>query len=182
MNCPESKAISRQYALAGLSTGWKGLLQRYRRMTAACCIAVVGSICLAPSAIAQQMLTGRADVEGFLDDVAGRYQFDRKMLGIQFAGVTIDPVVLRYMQPVAPGKRSWETYRADHIDRMRIVKGSQFLVKHRTKLKAAEQAFGVPAEIITAILGIETNYGADKGSFRWLSGKLSASGAALSTW
>lgn len=140
-------------------------LHDYGRMVLACFAVVVSSFCLAPMALAQQMLTGRADVEAFLDDVASRYQLDRSVLATQFAGLTMDPAVLRLMQPVAPGQRSWDTYRANHLDQLRILKGRQFLVNHRSKLKEAEQLFGVPSEIITAILGIETNYGADKGTF-----------------
>lgn len=139
-----------------------------RRLAIASVAAVLTTLSLAPTAVAQQLLTGRADVEAFLADLARRYQLDRKVLASQFAGLTTDPNVIRLMQPVPPGKRSWEAYRANHLDRVRIREGSQFLAKHRPRLKAAERAFGVPAEVITAILGIETNYGTYKGTFQVL--------------
>lgn len=139
-----------------------------RRLAIASVAAVLTTLSLAPTAVAQQLLTGRADVEAFLAVLARRYQLDRKVLASQFAGLTTDPNVIRLMQPVPPGKRSWEAYRANHLDRVRIREGSQFLAKHRPSLKAAERAFGVPAEVITAILGIETNYGTYKGTFQVL--------------
>jgi len=165
---PNSSAVICRFAFGFLLNLFKLDLRRNRRLAMASVAALLTTLSPAPTAVAQQMLTGRADVEAFLDDLASRYQLDRKVLAAQFAGLTTDPNVIRLMQPVAPGNRSWEAYRANHIDRVRIQEGSQFLAKHRTSLKAAERAFGVPAEVITAILGIETNYGADKGTFQVL--------------
>lgn len=72
------------------------------------------------------------------------------------------------MQPVAPEERSWHAYRNSHVDAFRIKEGRRFLNRHSNSLAAAQRATGVPAEIITAILGIETNYGGYKGDFQVL--------------
>lgn len=165
MNFPDFNNALGRFVIGCLSIRSRMNSQHCRRMILTCFGALLITGSIPAPAVAQQMLTGRADVEAFLDDMASRYQLDRKILGTEFAGLTIDPTVLRLMQPVAPGKRSWDVYRTNHLDRLRILKGRQFLVDHQSKLKAAEQKFGVPAEVITAILGIETNYGADKGTF-----------------
>jgi membrane-bound lytic murein transglycosylase B len=141
-----------QFAFGYLLTLLKLDQRQFRRIALASIVAVLPTLWLAPTAVAQQMLAGRPDVEAFLDDLASRYWLDRKILAAQFAGLTTDPNVIRLMQPVSPGKRSWENYRANHLDRVRIREGGRFLAKHRLSLKAAERAFGVPAEIITAIL------------------------------
>jgi membrane-bound lytic murein transglycosylase B len=121
-----------------------------------------------PPVAAQQLLTGRPEVEAFLDEVAGRHRLNRGFLASQFAALRTDPEVFRLMQPVAPAERSWLSYRASHLDPIRIREGRRFLSRHRSSLAAAQRAFGVPAEIITAILGIETNYGRQKGDFQVL--------------
>lgn len=120
------------------------------------------------SAIAQTSLAARPEVSAFLDEMAREYQLDRGFLDEQFKGMAADPGVIKLMQPTPPGAKSWQTYRSNHLDAVRIQQGQRFLVNHRTSLKAAERQFGVPAEIITAILGIETNYGATMGSYQVL--------------
>jgi membrane-bound lytic murein transglycosylase B len=165
---PKRPALVRQFAFSFSLPLVKLELRGVRRMVLASVTPVVLALWIPQMAVAQQLHTGRPEVEAFLDELASRYQFDRKILAAQFAGLTTDPKVIRLMQPVALGQRSWETYRANHLDQARISEGGRFLTKHRTSLNAAERAFGVPAEIITAILGIETNYGRDKGTFQVL--------------
>lgn len=121
-----------------------------------------------PAAVAQQLLTGRPEVEAFLDDMARRQRMNRGVLANQFAALRTDPEVIRRMQPVAPGERSWLSYRASHLDPIRIREGREFLSRHRSRLAAAHRTWGVPPEIITAIIGIETNYGRFKGDFQVL--------------
>lgn len=122
----------------------------------------------APPVLAQVPLSGRSDVEAFVKYMADRYEVDRKELTIQFANLSTDPKVLRLMQPIPPGQKSWSDWRASHLDPVRIKEGRRFFAKNSTALKAAERSSGVPAEIITAIIGIETNYGSDKGGFQML--------------
>lgn len=126
------------------------------------------SLCQAPRGLAQQPLAGRPEVEAFLDELASRHQIDRKVLAAQFAGVSTDPEVIQLMQPIPPGKRSWTSYRASHVNPERVRAGRLFFAQHRSSLMAAQRASGVPAQIITAILGIETNYGGYKGTFQVL--------------
>jgi len=118
--------------------------------------------------LAQTSLSGRPDVEAFLDDMANRYQIDRKVLAMQFAGLSTDPKVLRLIQPIPASEKSWRNWRTVHLDPVRIKEGRLFYAKHAAALMAAQRSTGIPAEIITAILGIETNYGGDKGNFQVL--------------
>jgi membrane-bound lytic murein transglycosylase B len=50
----------------------------------------------------------------------------------------------------------------------RIKLGLIFWKKYRTALQRAEQKYGVPQEIILAVIGVETVYGRDAGTFRTL--------------
>jgi membrane-bound lytic murein transglycosylase B len=168
MISPNRTSLIRQFATGDMFSVIMLELLGVRQLALASVVPVLLTLWLAPSAVAQQLLTGRPDVEVFLDELASRHQFDRKILAAQFVGLTTDPKVIRLMKPVAQGERSWVSYRANHLDQARIREGGRFLANHRSSLNAAERAFGVPAEIITAILGIETNYGRDKGTFQVL--------------
>jgi membrane-bound lytic murein transglycosylase B len=61
--------------------------------------------------------------------------------------------------------KPWRDYRPIFLTDARITGGRQFMATHRDALASAEARFGVPAEIITAIIGVETSYGANKGSY-----------------
>jgi len=63
---------------------------------------------------------------------------------------------------------TWEKYRSIWIEPNRIRNGKLFIKKNLETLDRAEAQFGVPKEVITAILGVETRYGKIMGSFRVL--------------
>jgi membrane-bound lytic murein transglycosylase B len=62
--------------------------------------------------------------------------------------------------------KPWYQYRPIFIQDERIRLGREFLVEHRAILDKAEQQFGVPREIIAAIIGVETRYGKNTGSYK----------------
>ena len=61
---------------------------------------------------------------------------------------------------------TWERYRNIFIQKKRIQDGADFYKKHAKVLQAAEDKFGVPKEIIVSIIGVETLYGKNTGSYR----------------
>ncbi|GAA4361640.1 lytic murein transglycosylase B [Kangiella marina] len=64
----------------------------------------------------------------------------------------------------AEGK-DWHEYRPIFIEQSRIKQGVAFLEENKALLEKAEKEFQVPAEIITAIIGVETKYGRIQGSY-----------------
>lgn len=76
--------------------------------------------------------------------------------------------VLKAMQRPAEKALPWHKYQALFIKNDRIDRGADFMREHRTTLQAAEEKFGVPAETIVAIIGVETWYGRNVGSYRVL--------------
>jgi hypothetical protein len=79
----------------------------------------------------------------------------------------LQPAVQRLIQPPAPGTRkNWAAYRARFIDEQRISAGLRFWDAQRADLARAEREYGVPAEIIAGIIGVETLYGQHMGQFR----------------
>ena len=77
--------------------------------------------------------------------------------------------VPRLMLPPARGTaKNWRVYRGRFIDPLRIGAGARFWQRNRTALARAHDEFGVPPEIVVGIVGVETIYGQNMGSFRVL--------------
>src|SRR4030095_15633293 len=70
--------------------------------------------------------------------------------------------------PIAFGQRNWLDYRSRYLDEPRVQAGAAFVRNHHVAMEGAERGLGVPAEIIAAIIGVETHYGRITGNFRTL--------------
>lgn len=64
--------------------------------------------------------------------------------------------------------KPWYEYRNIFLDQRRIDGGVAFWREHAQTLQKAEQVYGVPPEVVTAIIGVETRYGKITGSYRVL--------------
>jgi membrane-bound lytic murein transglycosylase B len=85
----------------------------------------------------------------------------------QFAQTRPNATVLKLIKPpVSPLQRSWERYRPRFLNDRRIDGGVQFWQENGAQLAKAQAIYGVPAEIIVAIIGVETEYGRNTGGFR----------------
>lgn len=76
--------------------------------------------------------------------------------------------VLDAMEGAAERRLRWHEYRDIFMTQQRIEEGATFIKEHADTLARAEQEYGVPAEVITAIIGVETYYGRHKGQHRVL--------------
>lgn len=76
--------------------------------------------------------------------------------------------ILKAISRPAEKRLNWGEYRKIFITKGRIEQGVAFWNTHRKALQRAEKNFGVPAEIIVAIIGVETRYGKNMGSYRVL--------------
>ena len=86
------------------------------------------------------------------------------------SGLTANPRVIQLdrNQPgsaTASGFPKLAPYIATHVNRDRIAGGRNVYQQHRDQLRAIEQQYGVPGQIIVAIFGHETSYGRIKGDF-----------------
>jgi membrane-bound lytic murein transglycosylase B len=62
--------------------------------------------------------------------------------------------------------KTWDEYKEIFLEKNRIVNGKKFIKENIETLERAEEEFGVPKEVITAILGVETRYGSIMGRHR----------------
>ena len=112
----------------------------------------------------------RDDARAFVDEVASRHGFDPAELSAALARAQHEPAVIRLITPPArKGVRSWHKYRARFLDQVRIDGGISFWDEHAADLERAAAQYGVPPEIIVAIIGVETLYGRHTGNFETLS-------------
>ncbi|MBX3634317.1 MAG: lytic murein transglycosylase B [Rubrivivax sp.] len=110
---------------------------------------------------------GRAEVAAFAAEVASRRGLPRRWLQQQLAQARrIEPARRLIMPPPASAPPDWERHRAQFLRPDRIKAGADFWVAHRRWLGAAESRFGVPAEIVVGIVGVETFYGRITGQHR----------------
>ena len=120
-----------------------------------------------PTATSKVDFSKRDDVKAFVADMVARHGFVEAELGFMFSRVRHSPTVIELITPpVHPRARSWEAYRARFIEPVRIAGGVEMWKRHELDLKRAEAQFGVPAEIIVAIIGVETVYGRNSGNWR----------------
>jgi membrane-bound lytic murein transglycosylase B len=103
----------------------------------------------------------------FADDVAARRDLDREWVRQTIGQARFLPQVPRLMLPPAKGTaKNWRAYRGRFIDPIRIRAGLRFWQENQATLERAEREYGVPVEIIVGIIGVETIYGQQMGTFR----------------
>jgi membrane-bound lytic murein transglycosylase B len=101
----------------------------------------------------------RDDVQQFIDRMVSQHQFTRAELEPIFAAIEVQPKVLNSIKAPAEKKKQWHQYRAIFVTERRIAEGVDYWNSHSEKFKEAEAQYGVPAEIILAVMGVETYYG-----------------------
>lgn len=103
----------------------------------------------------------------FARDLEQRHGFQADELISQFAQTRPNATVLKLIKPPAsPLQRSWERYRPRFLNDRRIDGGVRFWQENGGQLAKASALYGVPEEIIVAIIGVETEYGRNMGGFR----------------
>ncbi len=102
----------------------------------------------------------------FIEIMVARHGFDKFSLKKIFDQVLVSQSILDAISTPPEKKLSWDKYHKIFITEKRISQGVSFWRENRNKLEEAEQKFGVPAEMVTAIIGVETFYGRILGNYR----------------
>jgi membrane-bound lytic murein transglycosylase B len=106
-------------------------------------------------------------VNTFIDYMESTHQYDRTLLEVLFTKAKKSDSVLNAISKPAEAL-PWYEYRTIFVQTDRIEQGLLFWKEHKELLSRAESDYGVPAEIIVAIIGVETRYGKQKGNNRVL--------------
>ena len=119
------------------------------------------------SAGAATQYAGRKDVRRFIAQMVDKHGFVREELRTLFSRARFQPAIIKAITPPTGGRAgSWQAYRALFLTRGRIQAGVEFRERQREALARAAELYGVPEEIIVAIIGVETAYGRNTGNYR----------------
>jgi len=156
MTLIKSLAAAAFFIAAGaISTG--AIAQKHPKKPVAKASAVQGSTPYA----------SRSDAMAFAEDLALRRDLDPQWVRDVLGQARFLPQVPRLMLPASsPTAKNWNAYRSRFIEPIRIRAGVRFWQQNSAALARAEREYGVPAEIIVGILGVETIYGQHMGNFR----------------
>jgi membrane-bound lytic murein transglycosylase B len=100
------------------------------------------------------------------DELVEEEGFNREELMQLFAQAERKDSILKAIARPAEKTKPWYEYRDIFLSDKREKQGVEFFNQYRVALERAEREFGVPAEIIVAIIGVETSYGRNVGSYR----------------
>ena len=99
------------------------------------------------------------DVRAFMDEMIKEHEFTEQEMMTWFEGAEPDQGIIKTITRPAEAALPWHRYRKIFIQQERVDKGLEFWKEHSETLKRAEETFGVPAEVIVGLIGVETKYG-----------------------
>ena len=126
---------------------------------------LLAGVVLSSQVLADAELLGRADVQRYIDEQVSSKRFNRPELEALFANIQTKPNIINILDRPSTSQ-PWYKFRVNHVSESLITRGTKFWAANAADLARAEQVYGVPASMIVAIIGIETNYGSNMGSFR----------------
>ncbi|MDN3523750.1 lytic murein transglycosylase B [Halomonas sabkhae] len=109
----------------------------------------------------------QGDVKALVDEVSAR-GVDRAWLEDAMQQAEYSQEVLDAMSGAAEYHMVWHEYRDIFLDDERVAKGVRFIEQHQDAFERVQREYQVPAEVVAAVLGVETRYGEVKGDHRVL--------------
>jgi len=108
------------------------------------------------------------EAQDLIDSLVNDHNFERSYVIKVLQSAEKKEKILKSMSSPAEFTWTWDRYKKLFIEDKRIANGKMFITNNNELFNKVEKDFGVPREIITAILGVETRYGKIKGSYRVL--------------
>lgn len=111
----------------------------------------------------------RSDAKTLADKLAAQQNLDVAWVSSVLAQAqNVESVAKLIMPAASPTAKNWALYRSRFIEPIRVKAGAAFWQTHEATLLRAQNDYGVPMDIIVGILGVETIYGRQTGTFRVL--------------
>jgi membrane-bound lytic murein transglycosylase B len=107
----------------------------------------------------------KPEIENFISQMVQQHQFDGSALRQMLSQLKANEGVIKAINAPATSK-PWFEFKNIFITPTRISGGVDFWNENTEQLKRARDIYGVPEEIIVAIIGVETIYGRRTGAFR----------------
>ncbi len=119
----------------------------------------LSAILVCASAAAQSGDLDKQAVDSFVAEMVAEHDFDAPELNRVFREAMRSDHVLKAMSRPAEKAKPWYEYRKNFLTQQRIDAGIDFWNINAETLEEAREVYGVPAEIVVAIIGVETAYG-----------------------
>ena len=129
-------------------------------------VAALALLMLAPGSSAADFDPAEHDGARQLVDTLVDRGIEREWLESALRSAQYQQSVLDAMEGAAERRLRWDEYRAIFLQPERIERGVAFIEAHHDAFARAEAEYGVPAEMIAAIIGVETSYGRFTGRHR----------------
>lgn len=127
---------------------------------------LISSFCVPAPAKAGGDYIAYEELRGVIEQLEREKVYAPGELDALFAHVARDENTLKAIARPAEGTKEWKDYRPIFMTEERVQKGLEFWRQYEAEISRAEQTYGVPGEMIVAILGVETKYGGNKGRSR----------------
>lgn len=111
-------------------------------------------------------LAERADVQAFINKVSREQNLDPKWMTDVLNHTKLQPKIVEAMNRPAEGTMNWGKYRPIFMTDKRINDGIKFYKQYENDFIRAEETYGVDRFVIAAIIGVETGYGQNRGSWK----------------
>ena len=105
-------------------------------------------------------------VAPFIDRMVEEHKFERAQVLEWLKVAENQQSIVKAMSRPAEKVKPWHEYRKIFVSELRIKRGVEFWQQHEEALNRAYKEYGVDPAIIVSILGVETNYGRNTGSYR----------------
>lgn len=136
-----------------------------RRLITLCLTFV--TLFIVDNSYADQAFVQKKEVQTFVNAMVKQHGFNRDKLLAVMDQVQLQPKIIESMERPYE-KKSWDVYKQLFLTTQRVQAGVQFWQENQQALQKAEKQYGVPANVIVAIIGVETLYGKNQGSYRVL--------------
>ena len=120
---------------------------------------------LLTSVLLSSAALANTDEQAFIDKMVKEHQFDAAEISSLLNQAKKQQSIIDAMSRPAEKRLNWGQYRKIFITDKRIKGGMKFWKENQAILEQAEKTYGVPAQIITAIVGVETYYGRITGKY-----------------
>lgn len=119
------------------------------------------------SAQADRAMLKQANVKQFIREMVKHDHFDKRQLTTILTEAKFQPQIIESMEKPFE-KKNWDVYKALFLTDQRVREGIDFWRANQKTLSHVEREYGVPADLIVAIIGVETLYGKHQGNYRVL--------------
>ncbi len=119
---------------------------------------------LLSTTVAASDFSNKKTVKVFINEMVKKHKFNKQYLEKLFSRAKLYDSILEAIARPAESK-PWYQYRPIFVTNKRAQGGIEFWKKNAKALARAEKRYGIPQEIIVAIIGVETRYGKHAGAY-----------------